>query len=284
MDATQKYLLSRNGTQLAVYDWPYLQQKSVRGAVLIVHTLGDYALRYQLLAQRLSHWGFAVRAFDFYGHDASDGSKGTLLHGNQFPEELADVAQDWRQQLPRDTPLIVLGYSMGATVAMQAQLQGLLDAQAFCLISPMLRIHMTWVQKLALVLFRYLMPDHVGPAHFSPGQHVRDAEAQLLLEHDSKWVRVMSVRLGESMFGSAAEVLRRAREWVWPSLLLYNAEKPPQGAVLPSGTDDFVMRSPANLALKRFDLGYPDLLHDADKQEVYTRLQQWLDRHYPERV
>ena len=84
MDATQKYLLSRNGTQLAVYDWPHVHQKAPRAAVLIVHTLGDYGLRYQALAQRLLLWGFAVRTFDFYGHGDSDGEKGNILHLNQL--------------------------------------------------------------------------------------------------------------------------------------------------------------------------------------------------------
>lgn len=282
MDATHKNLLSRNGTQLAVYDWPYLRQQPARGAVLIVHTLGDYGLRYQQLAQRLTHWGFRVRAFDMYGHGQSEGTKGGLLHGNQLAEDVADVAQDWQAQLPAGHPLIVLGYSMGATVAMQAQLQGLLDAQAFCLISPMLRLHMRLAQHLTMGIFRYILPDRVGPAHFRASQHVHDPEAQLLLEHDPQWVRVMTVRLGETMFSSSAEVLRRAKEWTAPTLLLYNSEKPPQGAVLPSGTDDFFLHAPAAIALKKFELSYPDLLHDTAKKEAYLRLQQWLDRHYPD--
>ena len=283
MDPTLQHLLSRNGTQLAVYDWPYLRQRPARAAVLIVHTLGDYGLRYQQLAQRLSHWGFAVRTFDLYGHGQSGGEAGTLLHTNQLAEDVADVAADWRPRLPVGMPLIVMGYSMGATVAMQAQLQGMLDAQAYCLFSPMLRLHMTWLQRVALGVFRYILPDHVGPAHFYPGQHVRDPEAQILLEHDEKWVRVLSARLGDSMFTSCAEVMRRAKEWSIPTLLLYNGEMPPQGAVLPSGTEDFVMCSPSGIELKRVDNAYPDLLHDVEKNEVYTRMQQWLNRHYPER-
>lgn len=282
MDATQKHLLSRNGTQLAVYDWPHVHQKAPRAAVLIVHTLGDYGLRYQQLVQRLLLWGFTVRAFDFYGHGDSDGEKGSILHINQLAEDVADVAQDWQSSLPADTPLITLGYSMGATAAAQAQLQGLLHANAHAMISPMLRMHMSWVQYLALMIFRHLLPDRLGPAHFTPLMHTSDANEQILLASDPKWVRVMTVRLGDAMFSMSAEVLRRAKEWQGKTLLLYNAVRPSEGAVEVSGTEDFLLRATqAQIESKKYDGVRPDLLHESNKAQVYTRLQQWLDRHFP---
>ena len=282
MDATQKHLLSRNGTQLAVYDWPYVQQQKPRAAVLIAHTLGDYGLRYQQLAQRLLLWGFAVRAFDFYAHGDSGGEKGTILHSNQLAEDVADVAQDWQASLPAGTPLIALGYSMGATAAAQAQLQGLLHADAHCMISPMLRMHMSWLQHASLVIFRYLLPDRLGPAHFTPLQHTSDPDEQILLASDPKWVKTMTVRLGDTMFSMAAEVLRRAKEWEHKTLLLYNAHRPREGAVDVSGTEDFFLHAArAAIEAKKYEDSCPDLLHERHKALVYTRLQQWLDRHFP---
>ena len=282
MDATQKYLLSRNGTQLAVYDWPHVHQKAPRAAVLIVHTLGDYGLRYQALAQRLLLWGFAVRTFDFYGHGDSDGEKGNILHLNQLAEDVADVAQDWQASLPTGTALITLGYSMGATAAAQAQLQGLLHANAHVMISPMLRMHMNWLQYFTFLVFRYLLPDHLGPAHFTPLMHTSDANEQILLANDPKWLRVMTVRLGDAMFSMAAEVLRRAKEWQSKTLLLYNAVRPKEGAVDVSGTEDFLLRAtPASIESKKYEGVRPDLLHESNRAQIYTRLQQWLDRHLP---
>ena len=285
MDATQKHLLSRNGSQLAIYDWPHVQQQAPRAAVLIVHTLGDYGLRYQQLVQRLLLWGFTVRAFDFYGHGDSNGAKGTILHSNQFAEDLADVVQDWQNNLPAGTPLITLGYSMGATAAAQAQLQGLLQADAQIMISPMLRMHMNWVQHAALLIFRYLLPDRVGPAHFTPLMHTGEANEQVLLASDAKWVRVMSVRLGDAMFQMGAEVLRRAKEWETKTLLLYNASRPSEGAVEISGTEDFLLHATgAQIESKKYEGVRPDLLHESGKAQIYTRLQLWLDRYFPARV
>ncbi len=282
MDPTQKQLVSRNGAPIAVYDWPYIQHQPARAAVLIVHTLGDYGLRYQQLADRLSHWGFRVRTFDFYGHGQSGGAKGCLIHGNQLAEDLADVAHDWQSQLPAGTPLITMGYSMGATVAAQAQLQGLLHADAHCMISPMLRLRMTVVQRTAMAIFRHLLPDRVGPAHFTPLMHTSDPDEQLIMRNDPQWVRVMTVRLGDAMFNMAAEVQRRHREWQSPSLIVYNAKSPPKGSVMVCGTEDFFLRATqAQIESKRFENAYPDLLHDGIKEQVYTRMQQWLDRHFP---
>jgi alpha-beta hydrolase superfamily lysophospholipase len=281
MDATKKHLLSRNGANLAVYDWPHIQQKKPRAAVLIVHALGDYGLRYQRLAQRLMLWGCTVRSFDFYGHGASEGAKGMILHTNQLAEDVADVAQDWQSSLPADTPLITLGYSSGATAAAQAQLQGLMHADAHVMISPMLRIQMNWLQYLGLMLFRYLLPDRVGPAHFTPLMHTSEPNEQVLLGNDPQWVRVISVRLGDTMFNMAAEVLRRAKEWESKTLLLYNATRPPEGGVEISGTEDFVLGAArAHIESKKYEGVRPDLLHESNTAQVYVRLQQWLDRYF----
>ena len=60
-------LTAEDGTNLVVVDWP-LSKAPVRGAVLIVHGLGEHAWRYDHVAEQLNEWGFAVRAYDQYGH------------------------------------------------------------------------------------------------------------------------------------------------------------------------------------------------------------------------
>ena len=66
-DTSFSPLTARDGTNLVVMDWP-LQKAPVRGVVLIVHGLGEHAWRYDALAQELNSWGFAVRAYDQFGH------------------------------------------------------------------------------------------------------------------------------------------------------------------------------------------------------------------------
>jgi hypothetical protein len=51
--------------------------QALRGAVLIVHGLGEHGGRYERVAERLNDWGFAVRAYDQFGHGESEGPRGT---------------------------------------------------------------------------------------------------------------------------------------------------------------------------------------------------------------
>jgi len=283
VDANQKFIPSRHGDRIAVYDWLSPRAQAPRAAVLIAHTLGDYGLRYQQLAQRLTHWGFLVRTFDFYGHNASDGAKGTITHNNRFQEDLADVVADWKKSLPRRCPLILWGYSMGATTVASAQLQGLIDADAYCLISPMLKLRTTLWQRITLSIFRYILPNSTGSAHFTPLMHSGDPQTQILLANDEKWIRILSARLGDTVFQMASDVTSQASQWCKPTLILYNAVAPEKGAVLTSGTEDFFLQSPAPIESKKYEGAYPDLFNDRQdiKQKAYQRLQQWLDRHFP---
>src|SRR3990167_4977108 len=62
-----------DGENLAAYHWPLAEGRPRRGTVLLVHGLGEYAGRYHHVAQHLNDWGFAVRAYDHYGHGRSAG-------------------------------------------------------------------------------------------------------------------------------------------------------------------------------------------------------------------
>ena len=86
-------LTARDGTNLVVMDWP-LQKGPVRGVVLIVHGLGEHAWRYDALAQELNSWGFAVRAYDQFGHGESMGQRGALPSDDRLLQDLAEVVDE----------------------------------------------------------------------------------------------------------------------------------------------------------------------------------------------
>ena len=109
-------LTARDGTHLVVMDWP-LDKGPVRGVVLIVHGLGEHAWRYDALALQLNNWGFAVRAYDQYGHGESMGQRGALPSDDRLLQDLAEVVDETRVRMHDETPLIVLGHSMGGLVA-----------------------------------------------------------------------------------------------------------------------------------------------------------------------
>ena len=111
-----------DGVNLFVYCWLPAQQP--RAVVQIAHGLAEHAGRYARLAQALNSAGYAVYANDHRGHG----------HTAKSPDDLGFFAEQdgWRRCLDDlwhlnrhlaeahpGTPIILLGHSMGSTLAEQ---------------------------------------------------------------------------------------------------------------------------------------------------------------------
>lgn len=108
--------------QMFVYRWlPEIRPAAV---VQIVHGLAEHAERYRRLAKALTREGYAVYASDLRGHGrtATDPrALGFLGEGDGWRGCLDDL---WRLNQTiaaenRGTPIVLLGHSMGATMARQ---------------------------------------------------------------------------------------------------------------------------------------------------------------------
>ena len=104
---------------LVLQDWPLHAGGPIRGQVLLVHGLGEHIGNYTELADQLNHWGFAVRAYDQYGHGDSSGQRGDVPDEDRLMRDLATVIDDTRARMDDRLPLILLGHSMGGLVAAQ---------------------------------------------------------------------------------------------------------------------------------------------------------------------
>ena len=125
------WLTMADGQRLFLRDWPKAQ---ARGAVLIVHGLGEHSGRYELLAQWFNQRGYAVRSYDQRGHGQTPGQRGALRHADDLLEDLATVYIDYADSLP-NAPLL-LGHSMGGLVAARTVLDGRIVPPALVLSSP----------------------------------------------------------------------------------------------------------------------------------------------------
>jgi pimeloyl-ACP methyl ester carboxylesterase len=84
--------------------------------------------RYAALAQALNGWGYAVRAYDQYGHGASEGPRGGLPTATRLLDDLALVVDHTRATVAAGQALLLLGHSMGGLV-IRAWMRAKGDAQ-----------------------------------------------------------------------------------------------------------------------------------------------------------
>ncbi len=138
---------------MALCDWPLPAGQAARATVLIVHGLGEHMGRYAALAQALNGWGYAVRAYDQYGHGASEGPRGGLPTATRLLDDLALVVDHTRATVAAGHPLLLLGHSMGGLVAARFVALQRRPVDALVLSSPALDPGLNPVQKLLVAVF-----------------------------------------------------------------------------------------------------------------------------------
>lgn len=268
-----------DGDHLAVQNWPLDEGVRLRGVVLIVHGLGEHAGRYDELARRLNSWGFAVRGYDQYGHGESGGVRGGLPSDQRLVDDLVDVLDSTRRSMERDTPLILLGHSMGGVVAGRLVAQGLAPVEGLVLSSPAIELALNPLQRLMLAVLPDLVPD----------LRVRNGVRPQRLSHDPAVVRAylqdrlihhrISGRLVRFMVESGQVMLEAAARWQVPTLLLYGGA---DRVVSPHGSVAFARAAPGRvLTTQRFEALYHEVFNELEREPVYAALQQWLQRWFP---
>ena len=290
---------ARDGENLAIYDWSMeacLGDDTLppRAVVLLVHGLGEHAIRYDHVARRLLDWGFAVRAYDQRGHGESGGARGGLSSESLLLEDLAEVVDDTRQRslrLPRADgaladadalPLILLGHSLGGLVAGRFVSLGLRTVEGLVMSSPALDPGLNAIQKLLLATL---------PA-IAPNLRVNNGVKPEFISHDPQVVRKyqadplvhakISARLAKFIATAGPATVAAAATWTTPTLLMYaGADK----LVNPAGSRAFAEAAASNggaqvVTTRCFDGLYHEIFNELDAAPVFASLKAWLDARF----
>ena len=262
---------------LALCDWPLPAGQGARATVLIVHGLGEHMGRYAALAQALNSWGYAVRAYDQYGHGASEGPRGGLPSATRLLDDLALVVDHTRAGMEAGQPLLLLGHSMGGLVAARFVARQLRPLEGLVLSSPALDPGLNPVQKLLVAVLPSLLPNlRVGNGLdarlISHDPAVVAAYQSDPLVHDR-----IAARLARFIADDSAAVRAAAPGWALPTLLLYaGADR----LVNPAGSRAFAAAAPAQvLSSQCFESLYHEIFNESEpgRTQVLAALRAWLD-------
>jgi len=120
-----------------VRDWPAEGVAAPRAVILAVHGYGDHAE--SAFGEVAAYWaasGVAVRAYDQRGFGANP-DRGIWPGPDALIDDLAAIAARTAAEHPPQTPLIVLGHSMGGGIVLAALGEGRLpDAEGVVLAAP----------------------------------------------------------------------------------------------------------------------------------------------------
>ena len=277
-ESTLSTFVASDGDNLIIQDWPLADDIPLRGVVIIVHGLGEHAGRYDHVARRLNQWGYAVRGYDQCGHGESAGPRGGLPTDTRLLDDLADIVDSTRARMPRGTPLILLGHSMGGLVAAHFVGLNVRPVDALVLSSPALDAGLNFVQRLMLAVLPKLMPNlrvgnGVKPQFVSHDPAVVAAYRADPLVHDR-----ISGRLARFIAETGPRTLAMAARWTVPTLLMYAGD---DRLINPAGSARFAAAAPAAVVTaKCFDALYHEIFNELDAEAVFAQLQRWLDARF----
>jgi alpha-beta hydrolase superfamily lysophospholipase len=281
-DSTQAPFTLRDGLNIALFDWALPVRRPLRGVVLIVHGLGEHAWRYDAMAQRLTEWGFHVRAYDQRGHGGSGGARGVLPDDEALLGDLIELIEDTQLHMtgPWRCPLILLGHSMGGLIAATLLERGLAQVDKLVLSSPALDAGIGGVQKKLIGLLKRWAPNLTLPNGLDVQGLSHDPAVVAAYQKDPLVHGRISARLADFIDSNGPRVVAAAPTWTVPTLLLYAGM---DRLVRPEGSRAFAAVAPKNVVTSRcLEEQFHEIFNEADPSQAYGELRQWLDRQAPE--
>jgi alpha-beta hydrolase superfamily lysophospholipase len=115
----------------------WLPERTPRAIVVVSHGLAEHGGRYAALASRLVEKGYAVYAIDHRGHGHSSGRRANIDRFDYLVSDLGTFIGRAQRQHP-DTPVILLGHSMGGAIALACALKHHRVLRALVLSAPAL--------------------------------------------------------------------------------------------------------------------------------------------------
>ncbi len=270
-----------DGTATFLRRWPVPGGAERRGSILLVHGLGEHSGRYGHVAERLGALGLETFAHDLRGHGRSDGERGSIPHDHALLEDLGvvfgEVERRGRDAGDDSAPLL-LGHSLGGTVAAAATTGGYVAPRALVLSSPALELHLSAPRAALIALARRLVPDRPFPNGL-PVDKLSHDPAEVRAYRDDPLVHD---RITPRMFGFLAEagaaVRIHAPRLTVPTLVLYAAE---DALVASSGSRELAAALPAGVGTAH---AYDGLHHEIfnerepDRTRVLDDLSAWIER------
>jgi alpha-beta hydrolase superfamily lysophospholipase/predicted GNAT family N-acyltransferase len=252
---------------------------TVARGIYLLHGLGEHCRRYDALARWLNSLGWQVRAHDHRGHGASDGKRGVISHRRELLDDAK--AQISRFAAELGGPPVLLGHSMGGSLAAELVLVDGLVVRALILSSPALALRLSVGQRWLLKLMNRLAPgvavaNGIDPTHISHDPDVVAAYRNDPLVHNK-----VCARLVTSLLYGGELIQERTSALEVPALLMVAGS---DRLVDPAGSVQLSERAgKRGLDTRWYESAHHEIFNEAEplRQQVVNDFRDWLEHHFP---
>jgi alpha-beta hydrolase superfamily lysophospholipase len=265
--------------ELFLRSWPVPAGVTARGAVVLVHGLGEHSGRYEHVGRHLAALGYAVQSYDHRGHGDSPGARGGLPGPDALLDDLRTVFDRAAAAAPDGAPPFLLGHSLGGTVAARAATGGWVAPRGLVLSSPALRVTLSRAQRALLRAGLRLAPDRAVPNRLPSDKLSHDPAVGAAYRADPLVHDRISPRLTRFLLEAGAAARRDAARFTVPTLVLVAGR---DHLVDASGARDFAAALPRGVGtLRVYDELYHELFNEREPERarVLDDLARWLAAH-----
>jgi acylglycerol lipase len=268
---------TRHGVELALHRWQPAQPGVPTARIALVHGLAEHAGRYDALALALNIAGIELIALDLRGHGKSSGERVWVRVFTDYLRDVDVLLEACAATPPADTPLFLMGHSMGGLIAAlyAAERTDAPRLDGLILSSPALRPGTgtpRWMAALSRIvgtLIPRLPAFTIDPARLSRAPGVVEANRRDPLVHHTS----IPARTGAQMLAAMERVEKRRASIRLPLLIFHGSE---DTLCDPAGSRDFdanVGSTDSTLAI--YEGSYHETLNDLDRDRVIRALIDW---------
>ena len=246
-----------------------------KAAIIIVHGLGEHSGRYAYVAEHLVGQGYAVDALDLRGHGHSGGRRAFVRRFELLLDDVMHFLGRVQNRLP-DTPIFLIGHSLGGTtitllaLTRQPPVQGFILSGAglrFPVIPPLLKAS---AQILSICLPR-LHTQKVAPNLITHDEAlVQQYIADPLVFHGG-----VPARTGAELLSAAARIRSQMAAFDYPVLIMHGTA---DALTDPAGSQMLYDQAQStDKTLELYEGFYHEVFNEVERGRVLADVVAWLD-------
>lgn len=266
---------TQDGTRFYAQGWSPVQTKAV---ICLVHGFAEHSGRYAHVAERLSREGYAVLAFDQYGHGHTEGPRGWSPSLDASLNSIKIILDEAETRFP-GVPKFLYGHSMGGNMVLNYLLRRKPKIAGAIASAPWLRLGFdppAFKMFLARIM-SWIYPKFPEKADLDTSTLSRDKIEVRKYETDPLVHNTARAGTFFETYNAAKWALNHPSELEVPLLIIHGTD---DKLIAFSGSEDFAMNGTKDLiTFKAYDGFYHELHNEpaADRERVFLDEISWLN-------
>lgn len=254
-------------------DWQVTDD--IKAVICLIHGLGEHLHRYEHLAAYFNDKGYAVMAFDHYGHGKSEGVRGHVPSFSTHMTNVATLLQEAEERYPL-LPKFLYGHSMGGNIALNYALRntpniaGIATTGAWIMLpKPPSAILVGLARMMKTITPSTQQSNDLDPNDVSSDPEEVEKYVNDPLVHDK-----ITFKAATEMLDAAKWLENYEGEITMPALLMHGSA---DQLTSPKGSRKLYQNLTGDLAYKSWDGFYHEVHNEPGKMEVFDLTYNWME-------